>query len=353
MHAGVVIASSIVLVLALVPALRRPAEALGLIDHPCQRKRHGMPIPLTGGLAMFLGFCLPLMFLTEHFLALWPLVLGMSLMLAVGLYDDIRDLSAWRKLTVQLAVAAIVVIWGGAEVRTLGNLFGFGVMGLGIFAIPLSILAVAFMVNAINMADGADGLAGGMAAVIFALLAAVGWLDGSAPELFLACTLLAAVSVGFLTFNMRSPFRRKASAFMGDAGSMMLGFAIAYLAIRLAMDKGASVYPATIAWILMIPAMDTFSLFVRRLRMGRSPFSPDRWHLHHILMRIGFSVRGTNAIIHLMVLITGSIGIAGWWLGVPQWMLFYSAAFIIIAHHLVIINAPRLVRWKRRLQRAG
>ncbi len=341
---------SFVLAASLVPVLRVPALRLGLVDKPCHRKRHNGAVPLTGGLAMFIAFLAAILFDMGDLANYLGLLVGMCVLLVVGVLDDLVDLRAMLKLLIQVVVALAVVVLSDFQINHLGPLFGpaFGNVGLGPFAVPFTVLCMVFMVNVINMADGVDGLAGGIGVIVLAMLATVGFLSGAPLALSTLCLVLATAVAGFLVWNMRFPFRERAAAFMGDAGSMMLGFAIAWLAIAMATHEGSSVYRISIAWILLIPCMDTLALTIRRISRGRSPMAPDRTHLHHIIQRCHFSVAATVGIIHFMVLLTGLFGVIAWQMGLPQWILFALAAAMMVGYTGLLLVAHRLIRWRTR-----
>ena len=339
---------------ALIPMLNGPAQRIGLTDDPCHRKRHFGSVPLTGGLAMFLAVILAMLVKGNNLVNYSSLLAGMTVLLILGMIDDRREVRALIKLMVQIGVASMAVLWGGMELTQLGALLGpgYGPVGLGPFSVPFSIACIVFLINVVNMADGVDGLAGGTGFLFFAGLAVIAWLGSAPPSLITVSITMAAATAGFLVWNMRFPFRDRASGFMGDAGSMMLGFAAAWLAIAVATHGGRdSVYPVSVAWLLLIPAMDTVALTFRRISQGKSPMAPDRSHLHHLLSRSGFSVTATVGLIHLAVVVTGLLGIAGWMLGLPEWLMFAVAAAAFVGYTLLLLNAHRLLRWRLRLRR--
>ena len=348
----IVLALTLALVVTgfLIPALHRLAHRIRLVDQPNHRKRHFRVTPLTGGIATFCGFLIGATVIGIDWQSYWTLLVGMVILLITGLLDDYVDISAALRLMLQVAVAALMVFYGGLEIQSLGLLFGeaHGPVLLGPWSAPFTIACVVFIVNAINMADGLDGLAGCSALVIFILLALTGWLDGAPFGLVAISMILAFSTMGFLIHNMRNPFRRRASAFLGDSGSMAIGFAIAWLAVALGTREGGAVDPISIAWILIIPSMDTLALFFRRLRLGRSPLSPDRAHLHHILLRCGYNVHQVVHSIHFMVLATGLFGILGWVFHRPEWLSFTLAATVLIGYQYFLANAGRVVRWHRK-----
>ncbi|MGY6553004.1 MAG: MraY family glycosyltransferase [Wenzhouxiangella sp.] len=341
----------------MVPVLQSPARRIGLVDQPCKRKRHDGSVPLTGGLAMFIAITATFGLKLGNLIDYTSLVVGMAALLVMGLIDDLIDLRAMVRLLVQISVASMTVLVAGVEVNVLGALFGpaLGPFGLGPFSALFTIVSIVFLINVINMSDGVDGLAGGITLLFFAMLALVAWLSGAPSSLWTVCLVMAAATAGFLVWNMRFPFRGSARAFMGDAGSMMLGFAAAWLAITVATAPQTleRVYPILIVWILLVPSMDTIAVVLRRMSQGRSPMAPDRAHLHHILRRMGLSVTATVSIIHLSVLSTGLAGILAWRAGVPEWLMFAVAAALIIGYTIALINAHRILRWGlRRRSRA-
>jgi len=341
--------AAFLLTAGLIPALRSPAQRLGLVDQPCHRKRHEGQVPLTGGLAMFLAFIVALSIQWVWLPSLASLLLGMLIMLAVGVADDLFDIRPLYKLLSQILVATVFVLLSGLEVIHMGQIFGtwIGPIGMGPFSEVFTVACVVFLINAINMSDGMDGLAGGICFFLLMMLGTVGLMDGAEPMLVSACFALGLTVAGFLLFNIRTPWRRRAGAFMGDAGSMMLGFAIAWLAIALANTEGSSVYPITTAWLLLVPAMDTLAVFFRRARQGRSPMSADRSHLHHILHRSGYSETATVRIVHALVLLAGAIGILGWWFQASEGLMFALAALVIVGYMLFLARASRFIRWRQ------
>jgi UDP-GlcNAc:undecaprenyl-phosphate GlcNAc-1-phosphate transferase len=338
----------------LIPAMQSPAYRIGLVDHPDHRKRHSGATPLTGGLGIFTGFVAGLLLVDLSWMPYWTLIVGALVLMITGLVDDLVEVRASARLLIQIGVAALMVYGGGVKIQVLGEVFGptWGPIGMGPFGDLFTITCVVFMINAINMADGLDGLAGGMALIVLLLLALTALLGGGASGLVILPLVLALAVLGFLVHNLRLPGGRHARAFLGDTGSMVLGYAIAWLAVAIGTDPGASVYPITIAWLLIVPGMDTFALFFRRLHLGRSPFSADRSHLHHIIRRCGYRVSTTVHIVHLLVLAAGLFGILAWQYGWPQWMMFVLAAAMILGYQFTLANARRILRWHHRRRRA-
>jgi len=176
--------------------------------------------------------------------------------------------------------------------------------------------------NAINMADGLDGLAGGFALAACINFGAAAMLAGHAGE-FAAICIAAGATLGFLLFNARSPWRSRAAVFMGDGGSLLLGLLLGWFAVRLAMAERAALAPITAVWILALPIGDTVTLLVRRALRGRSPFRADRQHLHHILIALGLSPGQTVAVLVLLSFTLGAAALAGEARAVPEYLMFY------------------------------
>ncbi|MCE9664047.1 undecaprenyl/decaprenyl-phosphate alpha-N-acetylglucosaminyl 1-phosphate transferase [Halomonas sp. M5N1S17] len=331
-----------------IAVLRRPAAAVGLADKPGGRKQHQGVVPLTGGLGVFIGFLLIQPFLPVEQGGHGPLFAGMALLVACGVIDDARDMLSTVKLGVQLMAAVLMVAWGRQLVTTLGHYPLVGEVQLGWLAVPVTVVAVAGLVNAVNMMDGIDGLAGGTVLVMLTWLGVIAALQGQV-SLLVVITSLAAAVVGFLFFNMRHPWRKQASVFMGDAGSMALGFAIAWFVIELSQQEGAVLSPVAYGWVLVMPVMDTLSLMIRRIRKGRSPFSADRDHLHHIFLRAGFSPGAATMALMGLTAALGAVGVLGSLLGVPDVLLLLGLIGVGVAHYVFIRHAWRTSKALRRL----
>lgn len=329
--------------------LRRPAKALGLVDRPGGRKQHLGTVPLIGGLGLLVAFCLASLLLPVALRPYAALYAGIVLLALCGVVDDACELRSGSKLAAQVLAAVLMVGWGGVTLQSIGSLPGVdGAIGLGAWAAPVTLLAVVGFINALNMLDGADGVAGGVTLVMLAWLTAVGVLGGGEAMPALALTLAAAVAA-FLVHNMRNPWRRKAGVFLGDAGSMALGLAIAWFAVEASQLPGQAVSPAGIAWIVALPVVDTLSLMVRRVVMGRSPFVADREHLHHVFQRAGYTVAQTSYALTLAAAVFGAVGVLGSLAGVPDVILILGLLGVGVAHFVFIRRAWRTMRALRRL----
>ncbi len=303
--------------------LKKAAPALKLIDKPDARKNHEGEIPAIGGLAMFFSVALSCLYPGRFFREFEVMLICMGLLAGCGVLDDRWNLGSRRRLLVQIMTAMIMIGYGKVFLSQLGNLWGQGnIVPDPAFSWLFTVFCAVGVINAINMMDGVDGLAGTLALFYFLVFSFVA-LFTSRPALLHFCLLMAASLVGFLGFNLRTPWRKKASVFMGNAGSMMLGLSLAWLAIDLTqpdVSHPASLVmtPVTSVWILAVPLMDTVFLMAKRVRAGQSPFKADRDHLHHQLLNAGLSPERVVLVILSLSLIAAGIGISGWMLGIPD-----------------------------------
>jgi UDP-GlcNAc:undecaprenyl-phosphate GlcNAc-1-phosphate transferase len=315
----------------------RLAPALGLVDEPGGRKAHDREIPLVGGLAIFATLLLATL-LSGTTLGNGYFLIALSIVIAIGCWDDVAEIRPRLKFAIQVLAAALMIWGAGVELRSVGDLLGWRPIGLSVLAIPLTIFAVVGVVNSVNMMDGADGLSGSIALIAFAWYAWVA-ADSGLLTHFATAVILCGAIAGFLVFNLRLPWQARARVFMGDAGSLMVGFALAWFAVDLTQGPGRAFPPIAALWVLLMPLADCVSLMTRRLRAGRSPFVADSHHIHHYLLARGFThgqVLGT-----LVALSTafGAVGYFGWKLGVSEAMLFWPFFFGYFAYHFWIKHA--------------
>ena len=315
----------------LVVLLARFAPRLGIVDAPGGRKRHENAVPLVGGLAIF-ATLLAVAWATGLAPRIGHFLFALSVIIAVGLWDDLAEISPRLKFAIQIAASAIMIWGAGIELRSVGDLIGWRTLGLSILAIPMTMFALVGVVNAINMMDGLDGLAGSIALVAFAWYAAVARHSGL-PDQALTALLICGAIAGFLAFNLRFPWQGRARVFLGDAGSLMLGFALGWYAIDLTQGPGRTFPPIAALWVLLLPLADCVSLMIRRVKAGRSPFVADSHHIHHYLVARGFTPRQTLAILVGISAICGAVGYVAWILRVPESALFYPFFFGFFAYH--------------------
>ncbi len=276
-----------------IPVIISLARSKKLVDEPDDiRKLHHRPVPSLGGIAIFVGIIISFsLWMGSNMPSFYPfLVAGSVLLLTVGVKDDIVAMRASKKFLAQLLAATMVVIGGNLRLYSLDGFLGLSYVPEGI-AILWTVLAIVFIINAFNLIDGVDGLAGTLALVgafFFGIWFAV---NGHIGEALLAASLCGAL-LGFLRYNIYP-----ARIFMGDTGSLIIGFILAVMAFRLIeLNAVSTVFtfksPTVFAVsLLIIPLFDTLRVMLVRLMMRRSPFQPDRNHLHHRLILLGFGHR--------------------------------------------------------------
>lgn len=263
------------------------AESIGLVDRPSDRKRHVGNIPLIGGLSAFFGVVVSMCFEGQSLLFTNAL-LGTGAVLALtGALDDRFDLSVRIRLVIQAAAVLTMIYCTGVYVHTLGHLFGHD-LELGMAGIPLTLVAVVGLLNAFNMMDGIDGLAGMLTLVsIGAINVFQGFSQWHSVILLL---LLAAALLPDLAANLDLVGRK---VFLGDAGSVMIGYFLAWTLIQLSQQPQPHLSTLDVLWCVALPVLDTLAVMVRRMSEGKSPFKPDRGHIHHIMMNAGFNAHTT------------------------------------------------------------
>lgn len=325
------------LTLGLIRFLAPRAERYGLVDAPgTGRKNHAGNVPTIGGLAIVLGLGLTALlgqFATQVHPAFWA---GLFLIALTGTLDDLFDLQPTIKFAAQIAAALLMIHWGGLVLLSLGDLVREQPLVLGQFAVPLTVFALIGVVNAINLCDGADGLGGGLVFIATFWIALMGAVSANTGTLALSLGLLGCIAA-FLAFNMRSPWRSRATIFLGDAGSLSLGFALAWLTVDAAQPHSQLFPPVTAIWLVAIPISDTIVCMSRRLAKGKNPFRADRTHLHHILIDLGLPAGKAVALIHLIAFVLAAAGVAGWALGVREHHMFYTA-MAVFALYIVLVQ---------------
>lgn len=306
----------------LTPLLCRLAPRLGAIDKPDSRKVHHTLMPRLGGVAIYGGFLAAFWLLGFHQNACLGLFLGGTFIMLVGVADDIKGLSPRLKLAGQI-IAAIILVASGVRVEFLTNPFE-GVFILGKLAIPVTILWVVGVTNALNLVDGLDGLAAGTSLIASVTIAAVAWLHGEMVVALFSLALAASI-LGFLPFNFYP-----ARIFMGDSGSMFLGFNLAALAV-IGLTKSATLISLFIPVVILgLPIMDTFLAIIRRYLNRKPIFVADKGHLHHLLLAQGLTQRQAVGIIYLVDVCLGGSAILLSVLTTAQGMLILIGLTVLI-----------------------
>ncbi len=265
------------------------AHNFGLLDKPDNHtKQHRGTIPLIGGITIFLSVTIgALIFLQlpEQFISI-AIICG--LVTLVGVLDDKFPLHPLYRLIFQLLAGTAIAGISFVQLENLGNLFGFGYVYLGVLTIPFTAIGVTALCNAYNMTDGIDGLAATHGLITIAAIIVLIWNKVPADEVTLLMFIIVSL-VTFLSFNLRLFPQTKTKIFMGDAGSMLIGMAIAIALVYYSQRDDHLFCAATALWLVALPLMDMVSTMLRRILKGKSPFYGDRSHLHHILIRSGMS----------------------------------------------------------------
>jgi UDP-GlcNAc:undecaprenyl-phosphate GlcNAc-1-phosphate transferase len=336
-------AAALVLSVCLIRALIPMAVPLGLVDAPCLRKRHKGVVPLIGGLAIYIAL-VPLALLFPFWQAhhgMWLLALGFPLLL-IGLADDRWEISARKRLVVEVCCGLLAIVYGGVQLHDIGSLLPNVGGTLVLLSIPLTIVGMVGVINAVNMTDGVDGLAGGLATLTFGALAYLTYPTDVAVAQQLIT--FVAVLLGFLFFNSRFFGRKRAAIFLGDGGSIFIGFALAWYLISLSQGDSAVIKPVDALWLLAVPLIDTMTIMTRRIRHGRSPFSADREHLHHILMLSGFGANGTVLIILASHAFFILIGIASIHYQLTEWIAFVMFVALFLTYYAAMTHAWKVMK---------
>jgi UDP-GlcNAc:undecaprenyl-phosphate GlcNAc-1-phosphate transferase len=315
-------------------ALRPLARGLGLIDRPGGRKMHVGEIPVIGGLAMMGGLAIGALYSQTAITGLAFFMTAVTLLVLIGALDDRYDLPASVRFLAQICAALLMVAGAGVAVTDIGRPFFGELVQLGWLSIPFTIVLVLTAVNAFNMFDGSDGVAGVQALIALIFLALACVLSGSGSYLPLVFGLAGCI-FGFLLFNWPSKRTRNVRAFMGDAGSTMLGFSLAWISVELSQGTTAVISPVAVLWVFALPLYDLFSSMIRRVSQGASPFHGDSEHLHHILRRFDFSSRQVAQLVLLGSSVFAAIGVGGYLGGISDGWLFMGWIVLGVGYHII------------------
>lgn len=282
------------------------AERLRLLDQPDHRKRHGVAVPMVGGLSIYLVILAALLFVDPPDKLIW-LIISASILVVVGALDDAFCLGVRVRFASQILASSLMIVGASVWVRS----FGIEIWSLdsiaGWLGIPLTIFAVVGLTNGFNMADGIDGLASGHMLVGLGSVGLTLYLvHGDFYHLEWFIVLMSAVFAFFVVNLSLTPLKR---VFLGDAGSQLLGFVMAWTLIFYSQDPIALLHPVAALWCVTIPVFDTLVVIVRRIKNRRSPFSSDRNHLHYLLVDMEMDKRLALGSILVLAIIVNAFGI--------------------------------------------
>ena len=278
------------------PPVKNFAHKVGAIDVPKDARRmHKKPIPRLGGLAIYGGFLCSILIFGQLDETMLCVLLGAAIIVALGIFDDVLALGAKLKFVVQIVAAAIPVCIGDLQIGLFTNLNPLSdtpFVHLGILAVPATIIWIVGITNAVNLIDGLDGLAVGVSSIAAITMLAVALLTGN-MQIAITMAALAGACIGFMPYNLNP-----AKIFMGDTGSTFLGYMLATVSIMGLFKFYAVISFAVPFLILGLPIFDTANAIIRRVAAGRSPMSPDRGHVHHKLIDMGFNQKQAVAILY-------------------------------------------------------
>lgn len=290
----ILLLASLCLIISLVitPIIIKIVKKLNLTDKPNHRKMHTNPIPTLGGIAIFLSFLAGMLILQPENENHLVILVGAAVILLLGILDDIYNLSAKTKFIVQVVVASVVVFWGGIDIDFINLPFG-GELQFGILSPLITIIWIVGITNAINLIDGLDGLAAGVSSIALLTMAGMAMIMGDFYVLTMALILFFS-TMGFLRYNFYP-----AKIFMGDTGALFLGYMISVLAL-LGFKNVTFISFVIPIFILGVPISDTLFAMIRRF-INKQPISkPDSSHLHHCLIRHGFTHKQTVLLIYAL-----------------------------------------------------
>lgn len=338
--------SVIIFTFLAIKALKPIAAKVGLLDTPNYRKHHQGAVPLIGGVAIFIGVVFTsLIFMKLNYQQ--QILLGASsVIVLLGVFDDLRDISVRLRLFVQASCTVFMCLSLNVTLSHLGHMFWFDEINIGALGYLIAIIAVIGGINAYNMMDGIDGLAGSMALVSLIALVLLFASKGATEYMHWALLFSAAV-IPYLFANLRVGwFKQK--IFMGDAGSMLLGFVIVWLLILGTQQDTKYFRTVTALWIISVPLMDMAAIMIRRIRKGNSPFKPDRKHLHHIFLRAGLTSRQSLIVIITTSLFFTAFGLFGELFEIPEWIMLISFITLFLFYYYSLHRIWIIVRWVRK-----
>lgn len=329
--------------LAATPLVMRLAPRLGAMDNPGESRRvHDHPIPRLGGLAIFLGFLVGVLLFSGIDRPVLGILLGSVVIVAVGVADDIRSLPPWVKLVFQCLAAAIAMLYG-VRIEILTNPGAAGTISLGALSLPITFLWIVGITNALNLIDGLDGLAAGIAGIGCASMLAIALFLPAATDVSVLLAALGGACLGFLPFNMNP-----ARIFMGDNGALLLGFVLATSSVVGLMKMYTLVTFAMPLLALALPLSDTVFAIIRRLGHGQNPMKADRGHIHHRLLALGLTQKQAVLVLYAFSVILGLAAVVMAANGQIRFWLLIAALLIAVVAWVYIFVELRPRRRKNK-----
>lgn len=337
----IIIVTTFIFTVLLVPIIKKISLHIGAVDKPNERRVNKVNMPNLGGLAIFSGFILGYMFFCEQTVIMNAILIGSFILIITGIIDSINSIKAKYQLIAQIAAAFVVVFYGGL---LLSEIDAFGLhLNFGIFAYPITIIFIVGMINVINLIDGLDGLAAGISSIYFVTIGVIAFIMNKTGGLDIVLSfIMLGSSIGFLVHNFHP-----AKIFMGQSGSMFLGFIISIIALLGFKNVTLTSFLVPIL-IMAVPILDTFFAILRRLINKQSIAKPDKQHLHHQLLKMNFSHRTTVLIIYYIDALFAFASIVYVLKDAKLGIFLYITLFIIVMWFVITTN---IVVNKRRLKK--
>ena len=327
-----------IFVALIIPLVKKIASHIGAIDIPDKRKVHSVPMPRLGGIGIYMGFLLGYMIFGEQTTQMNSVLIGSFVLLVTGMIDDIKPLKAKHKLIGQIAAALIVVFYGEILIRDI-SFFGFNIYFTW-SSYPITVLFILGCINCMNLIDGLDGLAGGISSIFFLTIGIIAYLQGRTGLTVILTFIMLGSTLGFLVHNFNP-----AKIFMGDSGSMFLGFIISVITLLgfKSIITSSIIIPLC---ILIVPILDTLCAILRRKLKGESISTPDKSHFHHQLLRRNFGVKGTVLFIYLITALFSAASII--WLLVDNKIGYTIYSILMILLIVFVFKTDILVEHKKK-----
>lgn len=329
------LAKGFLVTFVIIALLRSLSFKLGWVDNPGGRKKHKRAVPMIGGLAIFVGFSLAIghtLFLSSSFLIFWLIC---SALVVLSGIDDLYPLRAGHRFMLHFILMMVMAILGKTAISNLGNLLGIGVIGLGWSGLIFTGIASVGIINAVNMMDGVDGLTACVSLVELSLLLFLSVHSHLFKESMIIVTFMGTIGA-FLLFNFPIKAVEKYKVFLGDTGSMLIGFLLVWLCIRLTQYGEHSYPPALMLWIVALPLMDALHVMMNRKVRGVSPFKADRRHIHHICLRLGYTSLQVTCMLSVISFAIGIMGIVIHQQGGSEPLLFGGMVMMLMLYTCVV-----------------
>ena len=327
-----------VFVALITPIIKNIAFHVGALDIPNKRKVHKEPMPRLGGLGIYAGFLLGYMIFGEHTAIMNSILIGSFILIITGIIDDIKPMKASHKLIGQLIAALIVVFYGGLLLRDI-SFFGMYI-NFGVLSYPITLIFILGCINCMNLIDGLDGLAGGISSIFFLTIGIIAYFQGRIGLSVVITFIMFGSTLGFLVHNFHP-----AKIFMGDSGSMFLGFMISVITL-LGFKTIISTSIIIPLCILIVPILDTLCAIVRRKLKGESIGTPDKSHFHHQLLRRNYGVSITVIIIYIITSLFSTASII--WLLVNKEIGYIIYGVLMFGLMIFVFRTDILIEHKKK-----